>query len=85
MYYVYLLISEDGKTYIGYTSDLRRRLREHNKGYNKSTKGKSWKLVYYEAFLSEEDAKERERKLKQRGSTKYKLLKRLSNSLKQSK
>ncbi len=83
MYYVYLLVSEDGKTYIGYTSDLRRRLREHNKGYNKSTRGKKWKLIYYEAFLSEEDAKDRERKLKQRGSAKYKLLKRLSNSLKQ--
>ena len=68
---------------LGYTSDLRRRLREHNKGYNKSTKGNSWKLVYYEAFLSEEDARDREKKLKQRGSTKYKLLKRLSNSLKQ--
>ena len=83
MYYVYLLVSEDGKTYIGYTSDLRRRLNEHNKGLNKSTRGRKWKLVYYEAFLSEKDAKEREKKLKYRGSAKRKLLERLSNSLSQ--
>ncbi len=81
MYYVYVLATLDGsKTYIGYTSDLKRRLNEHNTGRNTSTRGYQWKLIYYEAYLSKEDAKERERKLKQRGSSKHSLFRRLTNS-----
>ena len=80
MYYVYVLISEDRKSYIGYTEDLRRRFKEHNSGNNTSTRNRKWKLAYYEAFASKEDAKERERKLKQRGSTKHSLCKRISKS-----
>jgi len=35
MFYVYILKSEkDGKLYIGYTNDLKRRLEEHNSGKN---------------------------------------------------
>lgn len=65
-YYVYVLQSEkDGNWYTGYTSDLKKRLQEHNKGYNFSTKNRRpWKLIYYEASLNENDAKARERYLK---------------------
>ena len=62
-YYVYILESEKiGKElYIGYTNNLRKRLEEHNKGLNKSTKRYSpWKLIYYEACLNIDDAKRRE-------------------------
>ncbi|MFA4818460.1 MAG: GIY-YIG nuclease family protein [Patescibacteria group bacterium] len=44
--------------YIGYTNNLKKRFSEHNKGINRSTKGKRpWKLVYYEACINETDAK----------------------------
>lgn len=65
-YYVYLLKSlKTHRWYTGYTGDLKKRLSEHNKGYNFSTKlNKPFKLIYYEACLNEEDAKAREKFLK---------------------
>mgnify|MGYP001599367175 CR=1 FL=1 len=66
MFFVYVLKSmKDGKLYFGFTNDLRRRLSEHNSGQNRSTKGrKPFDLVYYEAYRSGQDAKEREEMLK---------------------
>jgi putative endonuclease len=50
---------------MGCTVDLRKRLKEHNQGLNKSTKTyRPWKLIYYEACLNEDDAKRRENYLK---------------------
>ena len=75
MHYVYVL--KNGKTeelYYGYTSDLDRRLKEHNKN-------DKWQLIYYEAYLSESDARERERKLKYYGQTRTHLKSRIKNSL----
>ena len=83
MYYVYILKSiKDNNLYIGYTNDLRRRLREHNTLSSKATKPRlPLKLVYYEAYLSEKDAKDRESKLK-RFSGSYTHLKRSYTHLK---
>ena len=66
MYYVYVLLSlKDNKFYIGFTNDLRRRLREHNSGRNSSTKPRlPLKLIYYEAHLSKVDATRREKYFK---------------------
>jgi len=66
MYYVYVLRSmQDEKLYIGYSSDLKRRLKEHQTGGSKSTKGRlPFKLIYYEAHTSETDARRRERYFK---------------------
>lgn len=76
MYYLYLLQDKfTGKTYIGYTKDLKRRLREH-RDYNKKLE-----LVYYEAYKGNKDARTREMKLKQRGQTIRRLKERLVNSL----
>jgi len=73
MYYLYLMRNKKTyKLYIGYTNNLRRRLREY---------GKDWELVYYEAYKSEKGARERERKLKQRGQSIRWLKGRLKNSL----
>ncbi len=66
MNYSYVLLSErDGKFYIGSTGDLRERLREHNAGRVRSTAyRRPLRLVYYEACLSAQDARRRERYLK---------------------
>ena len=66
MYYVYVLQSEaDTKLYVGYTGDLRVRLRLHNTGRVESTQARRpLKLVYYEACLNQEDALKREKYLK---------------------
>jgi len=51
MYYVYVLCNSRGNLYVGYSGDLRRRIREHTRGGSRSTSGDRWKLVYYEAYL----------------------------------
>lgn len=65
-YYVYILQSEkDQSLYVGYTSDLKKRLQSHNAGINKATKPFiPYKLIHYEAFLNRVDAKRRETYLK---------------------
>ena len=66
MYYVYVLKLSKGTLYIGYTNNLERRIKEHVDGKSKYTSTRRpLELVYYEAYFSEEDARERERKLKQ--------------------
>ena len=73
MYYVYLI--KDGSkntSYIGYTNDLKRRLIEH--------KSKKPELIYYEAYRSEKDARNREMRLKQRGQSARRLKERLKYS-----
>ncbi len=82
MYCVYLIVNENGCKYIGYTSNLKQRVENHNKGLNTSTKGHKWKLVYAEAYLDEEDARKRERKLKYHGQSKYHVYNRASESIK---
>ena len=83
MQYVYVLVSlKDKQFYTGYTGDLRKRIFQHDKGLNSSTKHrKPLKLIYYEACLSEEDAKAREKYLKSGMGKRY-LKNRLKNSLK---
>jgi len=66
LFYVYVLQSIKGDNlYIGYTTDLRKRLKEHNRGIVFSTKPYlPWKLIHYEAYRNEKDAKRREKFLK---------------------
>ena len=61
-YYVYILKSlKNGSLYIGYTSDLKKRVNKHNKGVNLATKPFiPYKLIFYEGFLNRIDAKNRE-------------------------
>lgn len=65
-YYVYVLQSKKkGSLYIGYTSDLRKRFQEHNRGLNFSTKPfRPWQLIHYEAYKNIKDVKRREKYLK---------------------
>lgn len=85
MFYVYILKSlQDGKMYIGYTEDLRRRLSEHNKGLSKSTKGrKPFELIYYEAYMSNSEAQTREMRLKRSAGARTALVRRLFTTVRQ--
>lgn len=84
-HYVYLIQHTGTKErYLGSTSDLTKRLREHNARGRKSTTrnipGK-WVYVYAEAFRSKQDALMREAQLKNHGAGKRELFKRLTHSL----
>jgi putative endonuclease len=69
MFYVYVLHSVlDSGLYIGYSANLRRRLKEHRAGLSLATSFRGpWKLIYYEAYVTEADAAGRERYLKSGG------------------
>lgn len=85
MYYVYLLKSKknNNEIYIGSTNNLKRRFSEHNLGKEISTaRYKPWKLLYYEAYQSEKDARNREMRLKNHGNSIKQLKKRIKESLK---
>ena len=66
MYYVYVLESVvDKRLYKGHTQDVEKRLKEHNSGKVKSTKGyKPWELKYIETFETRKEAVKREKYLK---------------------
>lgn len=80
MCYVYILQSEtDDGLYIGFSTDLRRRLKEHQAGKSFATSYRGpWKLIYYEAYLEESDAFGREEFLKSGGGRRF-----LKNQLRQ--
>jgi len=82
MFYVYVLQSEsDDGLYIGFSTDLRRRIKEHNEGRAFATSFRGpWWLIYYEAYLDEEDAQGRERYLKSGGGRRF-LIKQLKHHL----
>ena len=62
MYFVYILKSvKDGKTYTGYTNNLKNRLKSHNSGQVISTKyRKPLELLFSEQFETISEAKQRE-------------------------
>ncbi len=66
MYFVYVLKSDIfDRTYTGMTSNLEKRLRQHNNSENKSTKAYvPWRLIYKEEFDSRFEARKREKYLK---------------------
>ena len=62
-YYVYMLklISKKSITYVGYTQDIKKRISLHNSGKGaKFTRGRKWKLIYKEKYLSKNKAISRE-------------------------
>lgn len=66
--FVYILASGlrgGARTYVGWTTDLQRRLDEHNSGAGaKSTRGRQWRLLYAERFDTRGQAMSREWQLK---------------------
>ncbi|MEI9477282.1 MAG: GIY-YIG nuclease family protein [Deltaproteobacteria bacterium] len=66
MYYTYVLQSmKDRKFYTGFTKNLKLRFERHTKGLVESTKERRpFRLIYYEACLSQDDAIRREKYFK---------------------
>lgn len=83
MHYVYVLKGHmQHRLYIGVTSDLRKRVNQHNSGDSTYTsKSSKWELVYYEAYANREDARLREKALKKFGSAYGHLKLRITRSL----
>ncbi|PID84369.1 endonuclease [Candidatus Gracilibacteria bacterium] len=69
MYTLYILRCRDGSLYTGITTDIDRRIKEHNgerKGGAKYTRGRHpVSLVYSENFVNRSEASKREREIKQ--------------------
>ena len=63
-YFVYLLVNNVNKkltTYVGYTNNLKKRINLHNAGMGaKFTRGRVWKLMYYEKYQTKKEAIARE-------------------------
>ena len=79
-YFVYLIVSKNINkkrfSYVGYTGDLKKRLNLHNSGKGaKFTRGKKWKLVYYETYDSKSEAMKNEHRLKKDYKLRKKLIK----------
>lgn len=72
-FYVYVLKSKaDHKFYTGYTSNIRRRIEEHNSGKVLSTKNRvPFNLIYWEGCLTSTDATRREKYLKTAWGKRY--------------
>ena len=79
-YFVYLIVSslKNNKkfSYVGYTNNLEKRLKLHNSNKGaKFTRGKIWKLVYYEKYDSKSEAMSREYSLKKNYKLRNKIIK----------
>lgn len=64
MFYTYVLLSlKTKRLYIGFSSDLKQRVEEHNKGLvgTFTKNNKPYKLIFYEAFIAEKDARLQEK------------------------
>jgi len=80
-FYVYMLksVGPNSVTYVGYTSNLKKRIGLHNSGKGaKFTRGRKWKLIFKEKLNSKNEAISREyyiknnRKIRNEIKNKYK-------------
>ena len=77
-FYVYVLGSKKNgikKTYVGWTINLKNRLKKHNSGKGaKTTRGRQWKIIYKEIYFSKIEAMSREYYLKKNRKIRKKLI-----------
>ena len=73
MYKVYALKSIANEwIYVGMTTDIDRRVRDHNSGYNRSTKSKApFLILFIEEYSDSISAREREKYLKTTSGKRY--------------
>ena len=77
-YFVYLIVTnlKNNKkiSYVGYTNNLKKRIKLHNDGKGaKFTKGRKWKLIFFKRYTNRNVAMREEYKLKKN----YKLRKQI--------
>ena len=80
-FYIYILKSLKGKaiSYVGYTKNLKNRLKLHNQGKGaKFTRGRKWKLIYKEKFKTKKMAMSREYYIKKNRKFRNSIIKRFS-------
>ncbi len=81
MYFVYLIVTKNKNrtiSYVGYTKDINKRLKLHNKSKGaKFTRGRKWKLAYYKKYDNKILAMKEEYKLKKN----YQIRKKIKQSL----
>ena len=80
-FYIYVLKSLKGKkvTYVGYTKNLKNRLKLHNEGKAaKFTRGRKWKLIYKEKYRSKKTAMSREHHIKKNRKLRTSIIKKFS-------
>ena len=81
LYFVYLIVSKAKNrtiSYVGYTNNVNKRLKLHNKSKGaKFTRGKKWKLAYYKRYDNKILAMKEEYKLKKN----YKLRSKIKKGL----
>ena len=67
-HFVYLLVSFHKKqiiSYVGYTNDIKKRLRLHNTSKGaKFTRGRKWEIIYKKSYNTKSEAMQNEFKLK---------------------
>ena len=64
-FFIYLIINRNNTSYVGYTNNLKKRLKKHNSSKGaKFTRGKKWILIYSKEFLNKSEAMKEEYKLK---------------------
>jgi len=81
LYFVYALRNHEGQLYIGFTTELERRVRQHQEDKGGWTQRRGpWELVYYETFADRREAMRRERNLK-RGRTNQELRRRFGTGI----
>ena len=83
MYYVYLIISKNKKrtiSYVGYTNNLKRRIKLHNEAKGaKFTRGRKWSLLYSKKYANKNVAMSEEYKLKKNYKLRKKIKLRIKN------
>ena len=80
-FYIYVLKSTKKKvvTYVGYTKNIKNRLKLHNLGKGaKFTRGRKWKLIYKEKFKTKKQAMSREYYIKKNRKFRNSIIKRFS-------
>jgi putative endonuclease len=73
MYTTYILYSPSiKKYYTGQTTDLNRRIEEHNRGKTSFlAQGMPWMIIYYKEFNSRSEAMRLEKYIKKRGAERF--------------
>jgi putative endonuclease len=76
MFYVYILVNDKKRHYIGYTNCLESRLLAHNSNKVRATKNKGpWEILCFEEYQTKSEAYKRELQIKNyKGGNAFKLL-----------